>query len=145
MPNNAVRKIDRVKGWGADLDFAKRPGVPMEPRPEPAAGVHWQSIARQRETVEVLRRVGLKETTPVFGTGQPPHGLSGWLRRKAYAIPDHKAAHWMLLLFSDRVDAIESAIGERKIAPTAVVTSATLISGAFLLTLAWRVFQPPEA
>jgi hypothetical protein len=51
--------------------------------------------------------------TPVFGTAQPPRGLSGRLRAAAYAIPDHFARHWMLLILADRVDVLESRVRRR--------------------------------
>ena len=51
--------------------------------------------------------------TPVFGTAQPPRGLSGRLRRAAYGIPDHFARHWMLLILADRVDVLESRVRRR--------------------------------
>jgi len=30
------------------------------------------------------------------------------VRRAAHRIPDHRVAHWMLLLLADRIDAVES-------------------------------------
>ena len=46
--------------------------------------------------------------TPVFGTAQPPTGLSGALRRLSYArYSEGRAAHWLLLMLADRVDAVE--------------------------------------
>jgi hypothetical protein len=47
--------------------------------------------------------------TPVFGTSCPPKGASGALRKYAYAkYSEARAAHWLLLLAADRVDAVES-------------------------------------
>lgn len=44
--------------------------------------------------------------TPVFGTAQPLHGVSGAVRRYAYArFSEARAAHWLLLLAADRLDA----------------------------------------
>jgi hypothetical protein len=49
--------------------------------------------------------------TPVFGTSCPPKGLSGVMRKVAYKrYSEAKAAHWLLLLAADRVDALESAL-----------------------------------
>ena len=46
--------------------------------------------------------------TPVFGTAQPLHGLSGAIRRLAYArFSEGRLAHWLLLVAGDRVDAWE--------------------------------------
>jgi hypothetical protein len=41
---------------------------------------------------------------PVFGTAEPPAGLSGLVRRWAYRYPDHCPRHWLLLLLGDRID-----------------------------------------
>ena len=43
--------------------------------------------------------------TPVFGTVQPLHGVSGAIRRLAYArFSEGRLAHWLLLIVGDRVD-----------------------------------------
>jgi hypothetical protein len=100
-----------VPGWGIDLPTRNRPGIPYERPPQPVPGAHWTTPARQVATVEVLKRAGLAELTPVFGTAVPPHGLSGSLRRLAYQIPDHDTRHWLVLMAADRVDVIESDVG----------------------------------
>ncbi|HET9948624.1 MAG TPA: hypothetical protein VFQ22_06865 [Longimicrobiales bacterium] len=88
----------------------ERPGVPREAAPEPDPGAHWNVPAPQAGAGEQLRRAGLEEPTPVMGTAQPLHGLSGALRRAAYRIPERYARHWTLLLFADRVDVLESRL-----------------------------------
>lgn len=46
---------------------------------------------------------------PVFGTTAPLHGLSGAVRRLSYRrCSEARAAHWLLLIAADRVDAVES-------------------------------------
>jgi MYXO-CTERM domain-containing protein len=65
----------------------------------------------------------------VFGTAQPPYGLSGALRRGAYAIPEHRARHWMLLMLADRVELVEHRLvgpGPALIAGTAVLVVGAL-------------------
>lgn len=52
------------------------------------------------------------DVRPVAGSAQPPHGLSGSLRRAAYTIPEHRARHWALLLLADRVNVIEGRVGD---------------------------------
>src|SRR5690348_14291933 len=86
-----------------DLDPAMRPGVPMRRSPQPAAGAH-EELGPQPKRVRVLHRKGLRALPPVFGTAQPPKGLSGLLRRVAYGIPETQARHWMLLIVADRTD-----------------------------------------
>ncbi len=92
-----------MPGWGADREPWRRPGVPGEQAPRPAKGAHWREPERQPATVPLLR-----EPTPVFGTAQPARGLSGHLRRAAYAIPERRASHWLVLRLADRLDVVES-------------------------------------
>jgi hypothetical protein len=97
-----------IEGWGVDPQPA-RPGVPMEREPRrrrPA--IVRQALPRGPQPT---RRVELARLTPVFGTAQLPHGLSGLLRRQAYRIPEHKPPHFLLLLIADRVDVLGSALG----------------------------------
>jgi hypothetical protein len=97
----------RIPGWGVDLDPKDRPSVPRE-RFDPT-GAHWEFPERQPETWPRERSIEHKFLTPVFGTSCPPKGLSGLLRKVAYArYSEGRAAHWLILLGADRVDAIES-------------------------------------
>jgi hypothetical protein len=97
----------RIPGWGADLDPKDRPSVPRE-RFDPT-GAHWEFPERQPETWPRERSIEHKFLTPVFGTSCPPKGLSGVLRKVAYArYSEGRAAHWLILLAADRVDAVES-------------------------------------
>lgn len=99
----------RIPGWGADLDPTDRPAVPRERFDVEATGAHWDFPERQAEKVPRERSVEHKFLTPVFGTSTPPKGLSGVLRTYAYArYSEGQAAHWLILLASDRVDAVES-------------------------------------
>ena len=101
--------LGRIPGAGIDAGRARRPGVPMEHLPmRPAGNAHWSVPERQADPGNVLKRRGLEELTPVFGTAVPPRGLSGWMRRMAYQVPEHHTSHWFVLLLADRVDALES-------------------------------------
>lgn len=84
----------------------RRPGVPMSLEAHPAEPEPGE-IPRQVVHGPVLKRADLDEPTPVFGTAQPPRGLSGALRAMAYGIPDHRPSHWIALVLADRVDVIE--------------------------------------
>lgn len=95
---------------GADLH--DRPGVPMETPPQKLTPTAPDSIERQRPRRGIVHRRELKQMTPVFGTVQPVHGLSGLLRRIAYGTRETRARHWMLLLFADRVDVWEHRIAK---------------------------------
>jgi hypothetical protein len=100
----------RIPGWGADSDRSRRPSVPRERRDLPT-GAHWDFPERQPELVPRERSIEHKFLTPVFGTTAPLKGLSGAMRKHAYArYSEARAAHWLILLASDRVDALESRV-----------------------------------
>ncbi len=99
----------RIPGWGADLDPKNRPSVPKLSWQEDRTGAHWEFPERQVEKWPRERSIEHKFLTPVFGTSCPPKGLSGVLRRFSYRrYSEGRAAHWLLLLAADRVDAWES-------------------------------------
>jgi hypothetical protein len=99
----------RIPGWGADLDPKDRPSVPQERFDPGFSGAHWEFPERQPERWPRERSIEHKFLTPVFGTSCPPRGLSGRIRRLAYArYSEGRAAHWLLLLGADRVDVAES-------------------------------------
>jgi hypothetical protein len=101
----------RIPGWGADLDKKDRPAVPKERFAPEVTGAHWDFPERQEELVPRERSIEHKFLTPVFGTSAPLKGLSGVIRRYAYAqYSEGRLAHWMLLILGDRVDAIESHV-----------------------------------
>jgi hypothetical protein len=99
----------RIPGWGVDLDPKDRPSVPRLQFQEDLSGAHWEVPERQPERWPRERSVEHQMLTPVFGTSSPPRGVSGVMRRYAYRRhSEAKAAHWLILLAADRVDAWES-------------------------------------
>ncbi|MCC3272131.1 hypothetical protein MUK71_15695 [Arthrobacter zhangbolii] len=99
----------RIPGWGADLDPKDRPAVPKLQFDPTLSGAHWEFPERQEEKYPRERSMEHKFLTPVFGTSCPPKGLSGVMRRYAYSrYSEARAAHWLILLAADRVDAVES-------------------------------------
>ena len=101
----------RIPGWGADLDPRDRPSVPRLQFDPGRTGAHWEFPDRQPENWPRERSMEHAFLTPVFGTACPPKGLSGVLRRLAYAkYSEAQAAHWLLLLLADRVDVKESIL-----------------------------------
>ncbi|WP_288817517.1 hypothetical protein [uncultured Gordonia sp.] len=100
--------VDRIPGWGVDLDPANRPAVPRELPVEPAPGVHWTVPEDQPERQPRERSNEHAFLPPVFGTSTPPRGLSGMIRRSAYRYSEGRAAHWLILLGADRVASIEA-------------------------------------
>lgn len=97
----------RIPGWGVDLDPADRPSYPKEVPQE--TGAHWDLPEQQPELRPRERSIEHERLTPAFGTVAPLHGLSGVIRRFAYErYSEARAAHWLLLIAGDRVDAVES-------------------------------------
>jgi len=98
----------RIPGWGADLDPADRPSYPRE-RTDLFTGAHWDVPEDQPELQPRERSIEHLRLTPVFGTVAPLHGLSGAVKRLAYArFSEARAAHWLLLVLGDRIDAAGS-------------------------------------
>lgn len=97
----------RIPGWGVDLDPKDRPAVPKL-RPE-ETGAHWDFPECQPERRPRERSIEHAFLTPVFGTSTPLRGLSGRIRRHAYErYSEGRAAHWLLLILGDRIDAWEN-------------------------------------
>ncbi len=98
----------RIPGWGADLDPNDRPSYPKLQFQEGLSGAHWQFPERQPEKWPRERSIEHAFVTPVFGTAQPPAGLSGAIRKFSYAkYSEGRVGHWLLLIAADRVDAWE--------------------------------------
>jgi hypothetical protein len=98
----------RIPGWGADLDPADRPSSPKLQYPADT-GAHWDFPGRQPGAEGREHSIEHAFVTPVFGTAQPLHGLSGAVRRLAYRrFSEGRLAHWLLLMAGDRIDAWES-------------------------------------
>lgn len=109
LPETADQLRARIPGWGADRDPQDRPSVPRESRDLEPSGVHWTIPEQQPELRERERSIEHARLTPVFGTAQPTRLLSGALRRLAYRrYSEGRAAHWLILIGADRVDAAES-------------------------------------
>lgn len=101
----------QIPGWGVDLDPADRPAVPQEVLDVEATGAHWDFPEYQQPRAHRERSIEHEILPPVFGTSVPLRGLSGIVRRHAYArFSEARAAHWLLLIAADRVDVIESRL-----------------------------------
>ena len=100
-------ELQHIQGWGADLDRKDRPGVPMERTPPRFIHQPDGDPQQQQEKVEVLVSSERPGITQVFGTVQPPSGLSGMIRRAAFKASENDLRHWLLLLLADRVNMVE--------------------------------------
>jgi hypothetical protein len=98
----------RIPGWGVDLDPKNRPAEPKEVFEPHPFGAVWDFPERQSEKRPRERSIEHKFLTPVFGTTLPLRGVSGVIRKFAYKrYSEGRAAHWLLLIAADRVDAAE--------------------------------------
>ena len=122
-----------------DAPMEQRPGVPMEKEtPAPAGNAHWLTPDRMPDPGYILKRPGLDELTPVFGTSCPPRGLSGAMRTAAYKIPEHFNTHWLLLLAADRVDVLEDRL--KRYLPLAIVAGGLYLAFRPKKTFFRRIF-----
>ena len=100
-----------VRGWGADLDPAMRPAVPMHRYPQRFVDIDTEDIPPQpTRGVKVFHSTERPGLTPVFGTAQPPAGLSGLIRKAAFRQSENDLRRWLMLLFADRVNVVEGII-----------------------------------
>ncbi|RYZ11207.1 MAG: hypothetical protein EOO24_07040 [Comamonadaceae bacterium] len=110
----AQERYSHIPGWGVDLDRANRPACPRERTPPRLEGVHWTEPGQQQPRVEILHSTERDGITPIFGTGAPPRGVSGHIRRYAFGFSENDLRHWLLLLAADRVDVGEGIVEDLK-------------------------------
>jgi hypothetical protein len=125
-------EYNETLGPAVDLNPRNRPGVPMEKAAEPLPGSR-EPIEPQHSDVKVLKDPH-RPVTPVFGTAQPPTGLSGLLRRFAYGYSDNYARRWVVLLLADRVDALEHSV-RRSLRASAGLAAVVICGGLTVMLL----------
>ncbi|KQS69399.1 hypothetical protein ASG41_21360 [Modestobacter sp. Leaf380] len=124
----------RIPGWGVDLDPADRPSSPKLQYAPDSTGAHWDFPERQPGWEGRERSVEHAFVTPVFGTAQPLHGVSGAIRGYAYRrFSEARLAHWLLLVVGDRVDAggahLRSLVSRRPDVPATGLRSEVTAGG----------------
>ncbi len=116
-----------------DASPTRRPGVPEQRSPKVVGAAHWTTPQRQPIPEGVIKDAQ-REFTATFGTGQPPRGLSGALRRLAYRAPDYEVRRWALLLLADRVEWAETRLAEvPALGWAAAAIAAAAAAGTFAL------------
>jgi hypothetical protein len=108
----SVDLAGHIPGWGSDLDRSRRPGVPRDAAPGIGVESLYPPIPRQSPKATIHKSTEHGRLTPVFGTSCPPRGLSGRLRDVAYRFSEGRLAHWLTLMFADRVDVVENTASE---------------------------------
>lgn len=106
MNEQMLNEHKHIKGWGVDADLEVRPYKPVH-RFQENTGAHWIKPEPQERGVEILMSIERGRMAPVYGTVNPPRGLSGILRRFAFKHGEGNFSHWLPLLLADRVDFIE--------------------------------------
>jgi hypothetical protein len=101
-----------IKGWASDLDHALRPAYPKERKPPRLDNIPWSQPSQQQPHVPIFHSTERDGITPVFGSSVPPSGLSGLIRRGAFKLSENDLRHWLLLLFADRVNAVEGIVDD---------------------------------
>jgi hypothetical protein len=100
-----------IKGWGIDADPNDTPNYPIKHYTgDDHERSNWQRPALQATDVEILKSTERPGLSAVFGTNNPPRGLSGMLRRFAFTYSENMYRHWLPLLMADRIDVIEAEL-----------------------------------
>lgn len=100
-----------VVGWGVDADIENDPTWPMRDRSkDDGPGLQWDRPPLQQSEVEILQSVEHERRPAAFGTSTPPRGLSGSIRRRAFAFSESQWGHWLLLMLADRIDSVEGLV-----------------------------------
>lgn len=108
-------KVDptQVKGWGIDADPKNDPTYPMKKRTDAEhEGYSWDRPPQQESEVEVLHSNERPNVSAVFGTVEPPAGISGSLRRFAFKYSESSYGHWLPLMLADRVAVVEGVLDD---------------------------------
>jgi hypothetical protein len=106
-------KMGHIKGWAHDADPQDEPNYPYKHYTgDDHKRLNWERPTLQEKTVELLQSTEHMRTPAVFGTPNPPSGLSGAIRRQAFKYSENMLRHWLLLLMADRIDAIEGLLSD---------------------------------
>lgn len=96
----------RIPGWGADRAPEHRRTWQQRDDIDPT-GARWAFPERQPEDPRRERSIEHAMLTPVYGTAQPLHGVSGFVRRLAYDhLSETKNTRWLLLVVGDRIESV---------------------------------------
>lgn len=105
-----------IPGWNTDADPKNEPTYPIKKwTGDDHNRSNWQRPQQQQDNdVEILHSNERPNLSAVFGTPQPPSGLSGILRRQAFKFSESEYGHWLTLLLADRINMIEGIVDDLK-------------------------------
>lgn len=113
--DNLAAKYAHIRGWGIDADPDNEPNYPIKQwNGDDYIRLGYNRPVQQTLDEEVLHSNERPSVTAVFGTPNPPKGLSGQLRRHAFTYSEGNWKHWLTLLLADRVDMAEGVIDDLK-------------------------------
>jgi hypothetical protein len=105
--------FSQIKGWGVDADPKNDPTYPIKRRNNGEhAGYTWERPPQQATSVEVLHSNERPNLSAVYGTPNPPSGLSGMIRRFAFKYSESSYGHWLPLMLADRVQEVEGVFDD---------------------------------
>lgn len=105
----------QTPGWAIDADRDNDPTYPIRSRLDTAQEHRGWTRPRQQATeIEVLRSIERPDLTAVFGTSTPPSGLSGMIRRAAFAYSESSYLHWLPLVLADRINVVEGVLDDMR-------------------------------
>jgi len=112
---NLEEKYAHIKGWGIDADSDNEPTYPIKKwTGDDHKRLNYVRPPLQEQTVEVLHSNERPGLSAVYGTSLPPSGVSGSIRRFAFKYSEGKWAHWLSLIFADRVNVMEGYVDDLK-------------------------------
>lgn len=111
--HDKLGNYNHIKGWGIDFDNKNDPTYPIKKRNNAEhQGYAWPRPQLQQETVEILKSVERPNLTAVYGTTNPPAGLSGAIRRYAFNYSESSYGRWLPLMLADRINMVEGMIAD---------------------------------
>lgn len=105
-----------IPGWNMDADPKNEPTYPIKKwTGDDHKRYNWERPQQQKsDDVEILHSNERPNLSAVFGTPQPPSGLSGVLRRQAFKFSESEYGHWLTLLLADRINMVEGIVDDVK-------------------------------
>lgn len=113
---NTTIDYTTIPGWNLDADPKNEPTYPIKKwTGDDHKRSNWERPVLQKDDdVEILHSNERPTLSAVFGTPQPPSGLSGVLRRQAFKFSESEYGHWLTLLLADRVNMVEGIVDDLK-------------------------------
>ena len=104
-----------IPGWNMDADPENEPTYPMKKYTgDDHNRSNYERPPLQPVHEEILHSNERPNISAVFGTPNPPSGLSGVIRRHAFKYSESNYSHWLYLILADRINMVEGVIDDLK-------------------------------